>query len=184
MNRTTLFLGLGTLLIFGFGGFLTVEFLQGKSFLDMFVEEGRALLTQIVLGIMVGLGGSGIAWFIITRKFFQKEKLFYSQLVSSLNLNGWAILFLSLCAGIGEEVFFRAGIQPYFGVWWTSILFVLLHGYLNPWNLRISFYGLIMVLIIAIFGYLFQYVGIFSAIFAHAIFDILLFWKLNKVVKE
>lgn len=181
MNRTTLYLGLGTLLIFGFGGFMIIEFLQGQTFLRMFLE-GKDLFVQLILGILVGLASSGIAWFIVTRKFFAKEKLFYSQLVSRLNLDGWAILFLSLCAGIGEEIFFRAGLQPYLGVWWTSLLFVMLHGYLNPWNIRISFYGMVMVGIIAIFGYLFQYVGIFSAIFAHAVFDVVLFWKLNREV--
>jgi membrane protease YdiL (CAAX protease family) len=179
MNRTTLYLGLGTLFIFGFGGFLIIEYLQDQNFLGMFLE-GKEFSVQLIAGILIGLAGSGIAWFIISRKFFEKEKIFYAQLVTGLNLDVWAILFLSLCAGIGEEIFFRAGIQPYLGVWWTSLLFVMLHGYLNPWNFRISMYGMVMVGIIAVFGYLFQHMGIFSAVSAHAVFDIVLFWKLSR----
>ena len=97
-----------------------------------------------------------------------------------MDLNLVGIIFLSLCAGIGEELFFRAGIQPFLGVWWTAVFFVLLHGYLNPKNVRISIYGLVMVGIIAGFGYLFKYCGIFSAITAHAVFDMVLFFSMIK----
>lgn len=179
MKQTTLYLGLGTLFIFGSGGFLIIEFFQEKRFLGI-ILEGREGSVQLLAGSLIGWAGSGIAWFIISRKFFEKEKIYYAQLVNGLNLNVWAIIFLSLCAGIGEEIFFRAGIQPLLGVWWTSFLFVMLHGYLNPWNLRISIYGLIMVGIIAVFGYLYQHMGIFAAISAHAVFDMVLFWKLSR----
>src|SRR5690606_14751744 len=85
------------------------------------------------------------------------------------------MLVLSLCAGIGEELFFRAGIQPFLGIWWTAILFVFIHGYLDPRNWRISIYGLVMVGIIAWFGYRFETIGIVAAMIAHAAFDFILF---------
>jgi membrane protease YdiL (CAAX protease family) len=36
-------------------------------------------------------------------------------------------LVLALASGIAEEVLFRGAIQPALGLWWTSLLFGLLH---------------------------------------------------------
>lgn len=179
MNKTTLSLGLGTLLVFGMGGILVIELLQDERFVEVLLR-GRELPYQLLIGLLVGLTASGIALYIISRKFFEKEKAFYYGLISRLDLDVFAMVFLSLCAGVGEEIFFRAGIQPFLGIWWTALLFVLLHGYLNPTNFKISIYGIVMVGFIAVFGYLFQYIGIFSAITAHAVFDMVLFLRMTK----
>ena len=76
---------------------------------------------------------------------------------------------------MGEEILFRAGIQDYLililpeikawfegttvdpallntwkyehaSVWITSFLFIVIHGYLSPWNWRLSIYGTFMVI--------------------------------------
>ncbi|WMJ75483.1 CPBP family intramembrane glutamic endopeptidase [Cytophagaceae bacterium ABcell3] len=176
--KRILILGLGTLLFFGVGGILIIEFLQDNRFVDVLLD-GWSIELQLLVGLTAGLISAGIALFIITRKFFQKERTFYYNMISKLGLNLPAILFISLCAGIGEEIFFRAGIQPFLGVWLTSILFVLLHGYLNPRNPRITIYGSVMVFIIAGFGYLFEHVGLISVMTAHAVFDMVLFLKIQ-----
>ena len=54
-------------------------------------------------------------------------------------------LFISFCAGFGEEILFRTGMQHYLGILITSIFFVAIHGYLNPFNWRYSLYGLIVL---------------------------------------
>jgi len=178
INKTVPYLGLGTLIFFGLGGALIVEHIQDKSF-SALLREGMELPYQLLYGVFVGLAGSAIALLLITRKFFKREKVYYAGLIARLELGWVGMVFLSLCAGIGEEIFFRAGIQPLLGVWWTAIIFVGLHGYLNPKNIRISIYGTILVGVIAIFGYLFEYVGIYSAITAHVLFDLVLFVYLN-----
>jgi len=179
MKKTTLIFGLGTLFFFGLGGGLIIEYIQQQRFTEL-LGRGMSLHHQLVLGILAGLGGSAIALFLISRQFFKKERVYYSELISRLELDMWGMTFLSICAGIGEEIFFRAGIQPLLGIWWTAVIFVGLHGYLNPRNVRISIYGIILVGVIAIFGYLFEYAGLFSAITAHALFDLVLFWKMDK----
>src|SRR5690606_23018894 len=179
MNKITFLLGFFTLFIFGMGGSLIIELLQDQRVLNL-IGMGFSFPYQLTIGVLAGLVASGIALFIISQRFFQKEKAFYYELISKLDLNLTGIIFLSLCAGIGEELFFRAAIQPLLGIWWTSILFVLLHGYLNPKNIHISIYGLVMVGIIAGFGYLFEFCGIFSAISAHAVFDMVLILNMTK----
>lgn len=50
-----------------------------------------------------------------------------------------AILILALGAGIGEEILFRGALQPKFGILFTTILFVLLHGQYQLWGLTTVF---------------------------------------------
>jgi uncharacterized protein len=168
--RTLFLLGMGTLLIFGGLGILSVAFFQGISFYSL-LKSGLPLGWQIVTGIVAGLFSAGIAWFIITRDFFSGQFAFYQKLIQTFTWTQGSIIFVSLCAGVGEELFFRAGIQPFLGIGWTSVFFVALHGYLNPYNWRISVYGVCMVGIIAGFGFLFEKSGIFSVIVAHMVFD-------------
>ncbi len=180
---TTILLGLATLLFFGVGGVLIIELGQNKSILEV-LNEGEPILLQLLAGVASGLVGAFIALFVITRKFFKEEKEFYYGLISRWKLSYGHMIFLSLCAGIGEEIFFRGGIQPLLGIWWTSILFVLLHGYLNPKNWRISIYGMVMVVIIAGLGYLFEAIGIFSAMAAHAVLDMALFRYISRTFQK
>jgi len=177
--KASIKLGILTLVFFGVGGFLLIEYGQDKSFIHV-MKQGLPIASQLLVGLTTGLTASAIAVWIISRSFFDAELAYYNELINQLGLNYSEIIFLSLCAGIGEELFFRGGIQPFLGIWWTSILFVALHGYLNPRNWRISFYGLVMVGIIAGFGYLFRYIGIFSAMAAHTVLDVVLFVYMSR----
>lgn len=176
MNKTFI-LGMSTLLLFGQGGFYLIEVVQKRSFAEVWLQ-GMSVTAQLVIGIGYGLLISLLALWIISRDFFNTEKKFYRQLISQLNLTIGGILFLSLCAGIAEEIFFRAGLQPLLGLWPTSIVFVFIHGYLNPYNWRLSMYGIAMVFFISGMGYLFKEVGLISAIAAHTVLDIVLFTSL------
>jgi membrane protease YdiL (CAAX protease family) len=84
-------------------------------------------------------------------------------------------IFLSLCAGIGEELLFRSGIQTYLGWQITSVLFVALHGYLNPWNWRFSVYGLLVLPFIILISIGFYEFGLWFAVAAHFSYDAVLF---------
>lgn len=180
MNKSVFLLGMITLLGFGIGGILIITYFQDLSFLEIW-RRGDSIFLQLGRGSLAGLVASGIALFIISRKFFAKEKAFYYGLIGKLSLTPSGIIFLSLCAGIGEEIFFRAAIQPFLGIGMTSFLFVLLHGYLTPKNLRLTVYGLVLTLIIIGFGYLFELSGLIAAITAHAVFDLVLLFKMTGI---
>lgn len=180
MNKYVLTLGLITLIGFGLGGILIIEYLQDLRFVEVW-NSGDRPIRQVGVGSLAGLLASSLALFIITRKFFDKEKAFYYGLIDRLGINRRGIIFISLCAGIGEEIFFRAAIQPFLGIGLTSFLFVLLHGYLTPKNLRLSIYGLALTGIIIGFGYLFEQVGLVAAIAAHTVFDLVLLFKMTGI---
>src|SRR5699024_5998630 len=175
----SILIGSITLIVFGAGGYFLIVYGQGKSFSALF-SEGRPFFFQFVTGTAAGLLSAGLALIIITRKFFTRQKNFYFKMISQWKLSYGEMIFLSLCAGTAEELFFRAGLQPLLGIWLTSILFVLLHGYLNLKNWRISIYGILMVGVIAGFGYMYEYFGIYSAMAAHAIFDLILFLYISR----
>ena len=67
--------------------------------------------------------------------------------------------------------------QYYAGIWITSIVFIAIHGYLNPKNWRLSIYGLYMTAVIVGLSYLFEELGMIFAISAHFAIDLFLFGK-------
>ena len=103
----------------------------------------------------------------------QKEYERYAKMIGPMKFSKLGIVFLSICAGVGEEIFFRAFLQPMTGIWLASLIFVAIHGYLNP-RRPIAFYGLFLVVAIAGMGWMFENFGFWSAASAHFMVDLIL----------
>lgn len=178
-------LGLATLTLLGFSsiGFLIIHFTGDRSSIDILIGQ-KAFWLQGLVGIGAGLVISFIAHYIISRPWMVPVNEKYSSLIAPIKLRPWDVLYVSLCAGIGEEVLFRGAIQPLIGVIFTAVVFVALHGYLNPKDARISVYGGFMVLAMIGIGILCDTVGIISTMIAHTIIDIYLLTYLNKAGQE
>lgn len=177
MKRKLILLATLTLIGFPLVGYGVLYFFESNP-LEIMMQSHTSLMLQIPLGIAVGVFLGKIAQLIISQPFLQETETKYARLISNLQLNQTAIIFISLCAGFGEELLFRGAVQPLIGIWPTAILFIALHGYLNPMNWRISIYGLFMTIAIASLGYLTNYFGIWSACIAHAAIDYVLFLHL------
>ena len=132
-------------------------------------------IIPIVYGLQLGIVYGFLAYLFMKAPFFEKVPVKINKLVRDIKLSVLDGLFLSLCAGIGEELLFRQGIQPFTGVILTSVLFVALHGYLNPFNLRFSVYGLIVLPFIILISYGLDSFGIWFCIAAHFSYDAVLF---------
>lgn len=184
INRRTLFLlSLLTLLGLSGIGLLLILWLQEHTIVEIFTY-GSSLYVQIPLGLVYGIAGAVVGILLISQPWFENEVEVFEEIISKVNPQFYHIVFYSFCAGVGEEILFRAGIQPLLGVWWTAFLFIALHGYLNPFNLFISIYGALMVFISAGFGYLFYDHGIYTAMAAHFSFDVVMFMYLKKTVER
>jgi len=184
MSRKTFFL-LGLLTLFGFtavGGLIIEQFLDVRFF-SLF-QDKMSFHIQVLAGLGYGLATALLGWKIVTTTLLTETKNFFSSLIQGLNLSIWDILFISFCAGTGEEILFRGAIQPLLGVWITAIVFVAIHGYINPKNWRLSIYGVYMCFVIAGLGYMCEYMGIVSAIAGHFMIDVVLLLALNKVPTE
>lgn len=184
MSRNTFFLlGLFTLLGFTSVGGLIIEQFQDRRFFHIFFGN-YSILMQVLIGTAYGVLAAFLAWRLIMTPILADTRKFFGALIRNLNLRFIDIVFISFCAGAGEEILFRGAIQPYLGIWITAILFVALHGYINPFNWRISIYGILMCLIIAGIGYLNDHVGLTSAIAAHFMIDVYLFTALTNTPNE
>ncbi len=179
MRKRLLWAALGTLTIFPLIGWGMLSIFRDNSLSILFRSSFSAwvqIVTGIALGFVLGYG----AKFIVSRPFLSDVERKYSRIIAGLHLNNWHIIFISLCAGFGEELLFRGAIQPLIGLWITAIIFVAIHGYLDLRDWKMTLYGLYMTLAIAALGYYTDYVGVFGASLAHAAIDYVLFKHLVK----
>ncbi len=144
------------------------------------LQQGEPFVRQIIWGLILGLSLGAAAWLLISQPFLTRTKEFFVDITSPWKLTHLEIVLVSCCAGIGEEILFRGAIQPFLGIGWTSILFVILHGYISPFNGPLTVYGIFMILAIALLGLATIHLGLVVAIVAHIIIDILLLIKLSR----
>lgn len=179
-KRTIILLGWVTLLFFSAIGCLFIYWWVNPS-LEQHLMGCDTVATQLIFGFSFGAGTGLLALAIVRFPFLMETNNYYSELISSLSLNKKEIVFLSFCAGIGEEILFRGALQPLFGLWPVAIVFVAIHGYLNPFDWKLSIYGIYMVFVSAGFGYLFSNFGIWAAASAHFTFDVIMLSYLTKL---
>ena len=92
-----------------------------------------------------------------------------------LDLSGWNPLWISLAAGVGEELLFRGALQPWLGLWATSALFALAHirAYrLRQLDRRVLVQALGLLAASLALGLIAKYAGLLSAILAHVAVDV------------
>lgn len=174
MSRKLRLIGWGTLLGFPAAGAVLLVFFDLPVADTMFRSEVNIVLqigAGAFIGLLTGMGAKAVVSLPVISPTLDK----YSGMIRAMGLKQRHVIFLSFCAGFGEELFFRGAMQPLAGIWITAIVFVAIHGYLNPMNWRISIYGLYMTVVIALLGYLTELWGIFAACAAHTAIDIVLF---------
>jgi len=155
-------------------GISLINYLQKRD-VQQVLLGGKPYYAQVLTGLFFGSLSALLAILLIRGKKFKNVRSFFETLMHELNPSFFNILFYSFCAGVGEEMLFRAGIQPLIGIWPASVLFVLLHGYINPSNITLSIYGMFLIIICSGFGYLFKFFGITSSCVAHFIYDVAMF---------
>lgn len=168
-------LGLFTLLGMGFLAVI-IDFLSEKVDLASALLGTYTLPWQLLAGAIVGLVAGKMAVIIVSAKFMTPVRLKYAKLFAGLEMSTSQIWFVSYCAGFGEELLFRGALQPFFGIPFTAILFVAIHGYLDPRNWRLMIYGTWMTIVICGIGWMSDHFGLVSAIVAHMIIDVVIFF--------
>lgn len=177
------FLGLVTLLIFPIPGYFISSYYNEVLFTE-FLQVKRIEIVPLVYGLQIGFVYAFIAYLFMKAPFFDQLPNRVDRIIDQLPLTLADGIFLSACAGIGEELLFRAGIQSLLGPWITSVVFVALHGYLNPWNWKFSMYGLIVLPFIVVISFGFIHFGLWFSIAAHFAYDAVLFVIMIKEKKS
>ncbi len=148
--------------------------IQNRPFLPGLIE-GQDISLQVLLGILYGFAAGLFCLFLLlTAPVFKDLRRLFVGIINGAGLNASAIILISTLAGISEELLFRAGLQPLIGLWWSSALFIALHGYFNPRNWRVTLYGLLMFALSIGLGLMYQWLGLLAAIFAHTTVDVVI----------
>lgn len=160
--------------------FLCLWYFATISLAD-FLQLELIINIKTAIGIEFGIIYAYLALLLLQAPVFDVLPNRLEVMIQNMNLTIMDALFLSLCAGIGEELLFRVGVQHYLGMWITSILFVAIHGYLNPKNWRMSLYGLIVLPFVVLLAYGYNHFGLWFCIGAHFSYDFVLFMAIRKV---
>ncbi len=180
MNKAKLHIfGWITLLVFPLPAFLWLHYAEGRSLSD-FLRPDQVLSIGTGLGIELGVAYAFFILLMMRAPVFEKLPARVERIIAAMKLNLADAVFLSLCAGIGEELLFRAGIQFYLGPWITSVVFVAIHGYLNPMNWRMSLYGLLLLPFIFLISFGYYTFGLWFSIGAHFAYDLVLFLSIRE----
>jgi membrane protease YdiL (CAAX protease family) len=176
-KHTLYLLGLVTLLVFPIPAFLAVYYISDVQLIE-FLQLSEIKLIPILYGLEFGFLYAFLAAIVLKAPIFDTIPLKIDRIVQDLNINVGDALFLSLCAGIGEELLFRSGMQTYFGVWFTSIFFVAIHGYFSIKKPKMSLYGMVVLPFILLISWGFEHFGLWFSIAAHFSYDVVLFMSM------
>jgi membrane protease YdiL (CAAX protease family) len=169
-----LILGLVTLLVFPLPALWALNYFEDLTILEV-LELDDVFTIRSLIGLEFGVFYALLVIIIGQAPVFDAISEPQERILKSLHLNWADIIFISFCAGFGEEILFRAGIQTWLGPWWTSIFFIAVHGYFNPKSWRKSLYGLILLPFILILAYGYEFYGLWFCIAAHFSYDLVLF---------
>jgi membrane protease YdiL (CAAX protease family) len=150
--------------------------------------EGKPLAEQIGWGIALALAVGIPMWAaIVLMPIFVSLRNQLIGLISRVDISGLNPLWIALLAGSGEEILFRGAVQPIAGLWWTSLIFVLLHYRTYQfrsmtWQKAIC--AAAVFLISLFLGCIFLTLGLIAAIAAHATLDGVGLLIVRRLVRE
>lgn len=173
-KRSLYLLGAITLLVFPLPTFFGLYYFEEIGIWEILQLENLTAY-KLGLGLEVGALYAAVALAFMNASVFSNMPTRIEHIVKSMRLNFLDCVFLSICAGVGEELLFRSGVQFYLGPLITAIIFVAIHGYLNPFNWKMSLYGLIVLPFILLISYGLEEFGLWFCIGAHFMYDLVLF---------
>jgi membrane protease YdiL (CAAX protease family) len=145
-------------------------------------DAPRELLTrpvapmwQLVIGQGLALLAAALSYAVYRLSARSASTARTIETYARLDLRGMNPLWMALAAAVGEEMLFRAALQPLLGVWIVSLLFLATH--VPVYRLRtldratLAQAAGIVGTSVAL-GFIFQYVGLIAAILVHLWIDI------------
>jgi membrane protease YdiL (CAAX protease family) len=144
-------------------------------------------LTQLLVGQVLALIAAGVSWVLFRLTANSASSARTIQSYARLDLSGLNPLWISIAAAIGEEMLFRAALQPLLGVWIVSLIFLLTHvpvyRFRKPDGATLAqaasvFAGSVVL------GFVFQYVGLLAAMLVHMWIDIVGLLIVRKAIQN
>jgi len=135
------------------------------------MNVGKQLLFGLGLSALAATGSYASFRLTASSESTRKTIAAYAR----LDLSGLNPVWISLAAAIGEELLFRAALQPLLGVWITSVIFLLTHTPVYQFRKldkatlvqAAGVFGASVAL-----GFIYQYVGLLAAVLVHVAIDV------------
>ena len=134
-----------------------------------------APMWQLVIGQGLALVAAAVSYGVYRMSSRSASTMKTIDTYARLDLRGMNPLWMALAAAVGEEMLFRAALQPLLGVWIVSLLFLATH--MPVYRMRrpdratlvqaAGIFGTSVAL-----GFVFQYVGLIAAVLVHLWIDI------------
>jgi membrane protease YdiL (CAAX protease family) len=154
---------------------LLIIFVARKESLSVF-RGPMALGAQLVVGLSLS-ALAAVASYVSFRLTAKSEATANTiKAYGRLDLSGLNPVWISLAAAIGEELLFRAALQPLLGVWITSLIFLLTHTPVYQFR-RLNVATLVQAAGVfgasVALGFIYQYVGLLAAMMVHTALDVI-----------
>jgi len=174
-----------TCLVFCLLAALIIHF-SGTAWRTLFTAP-LAPTYQLLLGQGLALVAAAVSYglFRLTAKSESSARTI--QAYARLDLGGLNPLWISVAAAIGEEMLFRAALQPLLGIWITSILFLVTH--MPVYRFR-QFDRATLVQALGLFGtsvvlgFVFERVGLIAAMLVHLWIDVVGLMLVRAALRE
>lgn len=156
-----------------------ILYFSGTSIKELFAISFQDVFwipAFISAGIIFGLF---IIW-LSEHPYFEKALNDYKRTLNGIKINRWRAFYLSVCAGVGEEIFFRGALQPLMDIWITAFFFVAIHTYFSLKSWKKNFFALLLTAFIAGLGWGAQELSLWHAIAGHFSYDFVLLMYLRR----
>ncbi|WP_296944131.1 CPBP family intramembrane glutamic endopeptidase [uncultured Massilia sp.] len=133
------------------------------------------ILSQLLVGHVLALVAAlaSYALFRLTKESASTARTV--ETYARLDLRGLNPLWISIAAAVGEEMLFRAALQPFVGVWIASLLFVATHVPVYRFR-KLDRATLVQAggifLCSVVLGFVFARVGLVAAMLVHLWIDV------------
>ena len=177
-NLTTgklLILSLVSANVYVFISFMIIRFWHETDVFTLF-NSSFLIWKQLGIGVGTGLVLAGAVYLIITFTSVSDalDDFTVFKSLSKAKFSFFDNTQLSFFAGAGEEFLFRGALQPLLGNTITSIIFIGIHGYFKFKSPAHIAFGVMMFGLSFILGLLFEHIGLFAAMAAHAVYDLVM----------
>lgn len=154
---------------------LAIIFIAQREPLSVF-RGPTGIATQLLCGLVLS-ALAAVASYLSFRLTAKSEATANTiKAYGRLDLSGLNPVWISLAAAIGEELLFRAALQPLLGVWITSLVFLLTHTPVYQFR-RVNKATLVQAAGVfgasVVLGFIYQYVGLLAAMMVHTALDVI-----------
>ena len=171
-RRTILRLSVGSVVVLAALAWL-IAWIRGMSLASLFVAR-HSVPVQLVLGALFGSAVAAVVILIVARaEALASLREIVRTAMTAVAPTRLDMLFVSVNAGVGEELFFRGALQPLVGLAPAAALFAVVHTGLPRTRGVAMFCAYVFAMGVGL-GALYRWSGLVAAMTAHALFDVLL----------